>query len=85
MEGTIESKQHTVTIGANATAKAQITAKDVVVLGKVDGNITATAKVEIRPDGTVEGDIVSPTVAIAEGAIFRGSIDMSGSAAESAA
>ena len=85
LEGTIELKQHTVTIGANATAKAQITAKDVVVLGKVVGNITATAKVEIRPNGTVEGDIVSPTVAISEGAVFRGSIDMSGSADESAA
>ena len=85
VDGTIESKQHTVTVGANATAKAQISAKDVIVLGKVDGNIIATSKVEIRPNGTVEGDIVSPTVAIAEGAMFRGSIDMSGDAAESAA
>ena len=85
VDGTIESKQHTVTVGANATAKAQISAKDVIVLGKVDGNIIATSKVEIRPNGTVEGDIVSPTVAIAEGAMFRGSIDMRGDAAESAA
>ena len=80
VEGTIESKQHFVTIGPKATAKVEIFAKNVVVLGKVDGNITASDKVEIRPKGTVKGDIVSPTVAIAEGAMFRGSIDMQATA-----
>ena len=85
VEGIIESKKHMVTIGANGTAKAKISAKDVIVFGNVDGNITASSKVEIRPTGTVAGDIVSPTVAIAEGATFRGSIDMSRSAGESAA
>ena len=50
-------------------------AKDVVVLGKVDGNITASQQVEIDAEGTVESSIVSPTVAIAEGANFRGNLD----------
>ena len=85
VEGIIESKKHMVTIGANGTAKAKISAKDVIVFGNVDGNITASSKVEIRPTGTVAVDIASPTVAIAEGATFRGSIDMSRSAGESAA
>ena len=85
VEGTIESKQHSVVIGPQAAIKAQIFAKDVVVLGKVEGDITASTKIEIRPQGKVEGDLVAPAVAIAEGATFRGSIDMSHQSAESAA
>ena len=56
--------------------KAQVFAKAVIVLGDVTGNITATEKVDIRDGGSVDGDIVSPRVAIAEGAHFRGSVDM---------
>jgi cytoskeletal protein CcmA (bactofilin family) len=51
-------------------------AKSVIVLGEVNGNVTATEKVDIRDNGSVDGDIVSPRVAIAEGAHFRGSVDM---------
>jgi cytoskeletal protein CcmA (bactofilin family) len=46
------------------------------VLGEVTGNVTASDKVDIRDNGSVDGDIVSPRVAIAEGAHFRGSVDM---------
>jgi cytoskeletal protein CcmA (bactofilin family) len=46
------------------------------VLGEVTGNVTASEKVDIRDNGSVDGDIVSPRVAIAEGAHFRGSVDM---------
>ena len=59
VEGTIELKQNTLTIGVNATAKADIVAKDIVVLGKVDENVTASSKVEIGPVGTVEGDMAT--------------------------
>lgn len=76
IEGTIESRLHAVTIGQMGLAKAEILAKEVVVLGKVNGSITASEKVEIWPNGSVQGDVVSPTVTIAEGATFRGSIDM---------
>jgi cytoskeletal protein CcmA (bactofilin family) len=51
-------------------------AKAVIVLGEVNGNVTASEKVDIRDGGSVDGDIVSPRVAIAEGAHFRGSVDM---------
>ena len=51
-------------------------AKAVIVLGEVVGNVTGTEKVDIRDNGSVDGDIVSPRVAIAEGAHFRGSVDM---------
>jgi cytoskeletal protein CcmA (bactofilin family) len=56
--------------------KAQVFAKAVIVLGEVTGNVTATEKVDIRDGGSVDGDIISPRVAIAEGAHFRGSVDM---------
>jgi cytoskeletal protein CcmA (bactofilin family) len=76
VEGKIELKDHVLTIGPNGRIKAQILAKSVIVLGEVNGNVTATEKVDIRDGGSVDGDIISPRVAIAEGAHFRGTVDM---------
>jgi cytoskeletal protein CcmA (bactofilin family) len=76
VEGKIELRQNVLTIGPNGRIKAQIFAKAVIILGEVTGNVTATEKVDIRDNGSVDGDIASPRVAIAEGAHFRGSIDM---------
>ena len=86
-EGRIDLKDNVLTIGPNGKIKAEIFAKAVVVLGEVVGNVTASEKVDIRDHGSVEGDISSPRVAIAEGAHFRGSVDMqrSGAAAKPAA
>ena len=64
------------TIGPNGRIKAQIFAKSVIVLGEIIGNVTASDKVDIRENGSVDGNMVSPRVAITEGAHFRGSIDM---------
>jgi cytoskeletal protein CcmA (bactofilin family) len=76
VEGKIELKDHVLTIGPNGRIKAQVFAKAVIVQGEVTGNVTASEKVDIRDGGSVDGDIVSPRVAIAEGAHFRGSVDM---------
>ncbi len=76
VEGKIELRQHALTIGPNGKIKAQVFAKSVIVLGAVTGNITATESVSLRDSGSVDGDIAAPRVAIAEGAHFRGSIDM---------
>ena len=76
VEGKIELRQHVLTIGVHGKVKSEILAKSVIIIGEVDGNIVATDKVDIRNAGSVDGDIVSPRVAIAEGAHFRGSIDM---------
>ena len=76
VEGTIQLSDHVLTIGPNGRIKAQVFAKAVIVLGEVNGNVTATDKVAIRDNGSVDGDISSPRVAIAEGAHFRGSVDM---------
>ena len=76
VEGTIQLRDHVLTIGPNGRIKAQVFAKTVIVLGEVNGNVSASEKVEIRDGGSVDGDIISPRVAIAEGAHFRGSVDM---------
>lgn len=81
VEGTIQLKDHVLTIGPNGKIKAQVFAKSVIVLGEVIGNVTASDKVDIRDNGSVDGDIIAPRVAIAEGAHFRGSVDMQRKAA----
>ena len=76
VDGKIQLSQHVLTIGPNGKIKAEVFAKSVIVMGEVNGNITATDKINIRENGSVDGDIKAPRVAIAEGAHFRGSIDM---------
>ena len=76
MEGKIELKEHVLTVGPNGKIKAKIFAKVVIVLGEVVGDVTATQKLDIRENGSVDGDVVSPRMAMAEGSHFRGSVDM---------
>jgi cytoskeletal protein CcmA (bactofilin family) len=76
VEGRVELRDHVLTIGPNGRIKAEVFAKAVIVLGEITGNVTASEKVDIRDKGSVDGDIVAPRVAIAEGAHFRGSVDM---------
>ncbi len=76
VDGKIELKQNVLTIGPNGRIKAQIIAKAVVVQGEVTGNITASERIDIRDAGSVDGDLAAPRVAIADGAHFRGGIDM---------
>jgi cytoskeletal protein CcmA (bactofilin family) len=82
VEGKIELRQNVLTIGANGKIKAQIFAKIVIVQGEVQGNITSTERIDIRDNGSVDGDLSSPRIAIADGAHFRGSIDMQRQAAK---
>jgi len=76
VDGRIELRDHVLTIGSHGKIKAEVFSKVVVVFGEVIGNITASEKVDIRDNGSVDGNIVSPRVAIAEGSHFRGSVDM---------
>jgi cytoskeletal protein CcmA (bactofilin family) len=76
VEGTIELRDNVLTIGPNGRVKAQVFAKTVIVLGSVNGDITASERIDIREEGSVDGNIVSPRVAIADGAHFRGSVDI---------
>jgi cytoskeletal protein CcmA (bactofilin family) len=75
-EGTVSLDDHCLTVGADGQVKAEIRARQVVILGAVSGNVVALEKVEIRRSGHVVGDLKAGAVAIEEGAYFKGSIDI---------
>ena len=75
MEGSIRLPNHTLTIGPHADIKAEISAKAVVIMGAVTGNVAAGEKVEIGASGSVTGDIASPRLAIADGGCLRGRVE----------
>ena len=75
-EGTLDFPDHCLTIGPQGKVKSEIRARQVVIHGTVNGKISAGDRVEIRKTGTVVGDIVSATVAIEDGAFFKGSIEI---------
>ena len=75
-EGTISLEDHCLTVGAEGQVKAEIRARQVVILGTVSGNVMTREKVEIRRSGHVVGDLKAGAVAIEEGAYFKGSIDI---------
>jgi cytoskeletal protein CcmA (bactofilin family) len=76
VEGKIVLRDHNLTIGANGRIKAELQAKTVLVVGEVVGNISADDKIEIATSGSVHGDLRAPRVALADGASFKGAIDM---------
>ena len=79
MEGSIRLPDHTLTIGPHADIKAEISAKAVVIMGAVIGNVTARERVEIRATGSVTGEIRSPRLAVADGGYLRGRVEMTDS------
>ena len=76
LEGTIKS-DGIVVIGKAGRVTADIFAREIVIKGEVNGNVTGSEKVEIVPMGVLNGNIISKRVVLAEGAIFKGNIDMS--------
>ena len=80
VEGKIELQDHNLVIGPNGRIKGQINAKNVVVIGKVVGNISAADLVDVKRLGSVVGDIKSARISIAESAYFKGSVDLRRSA-----
>ena len=88
VEGRVEGKISVtkgLRIGPQAQVNAEVKAHHVVIAGRVVGNVVATEKVEILPSGILEGNIRAPKIAIAEGAQFKGSVDMGGKAPVEAA
>jgi cytoskeletal protein CcmA (bactofilin family) len=76
VEGTIESAESKVTIGATGRVQASVKAREVVILGQVQGNVEATDKVDIRREAKLVGDITTARISIEDGALFKGSIDI---------
>ena len=76
VEGKISLQEHNLTVGAHGSVDGEVVAKRVIVMGKVTGNVCATEKVDILEGGRLDGDILSPRLSIADGAHFRGKVDM---------
>src|SRR5688500_11881345 len=80
VEGTIEVGDHGVTVGQSAEVKADLVVKWILISGTVIGDVTATDRVEVKQGATVEGDITTPRLLLAEGAVVNGSVDAAGTA-----
>ena len=76
VEGSINLAGNRVTVGRNGVVAANINAREIVVLGKVRGNLTASDRVDIRSDGSLTGDVVAARISIEDGAFFKGGIDI---------
>ena len=76
VEGNIELRDHSLTIGPNGRVRANIHAKDVVVYGKVDGNVAGNDRVELKRSAVLMGDIATQRIVIEDGAFFKGAIDI---------
>ncbi len=76
IEGTITLQDNRVTIGRNGSVSANVTAKEVVVMGKLHGNVTVSDRVDIRAEGALTGDVVAHRLSIEDGAYFKGSVDL---------
>lgn len=78
VEGTIELGDHSLTIGAGASIKADLVAQTIIISGAVVGNVKASVKVEIQATGSVIGDIATPLLVMADGAVITGRVDVTG-------
>jgi len=76
VEGAINLPGNRVTVGRNGQVGANITAREVVVLGKVRGNVSASDRVDIRAEGSLNGDVAAARISIEDGAYFKGGIDI---------
>ena len=76
VEGTINLPGNRVTVGRNGQVAANIMAREVVVLGKVRGNVNASDRVDIRSEGSLTGDVTAARISIEDGAYFKGGIDI---------
>jgi len=76
VEGSINLPGNRVTVGRNGVVSANITAREVVIIGKVKGNMTASDRVDIRNEGSLTGDVIAQRISIEDGAYFKGGIDI---------
>jgi cytoskeletal protein CcmA (bactofilin family) len=77
MEGSIEVKEHRLTVGPNGRVQAGVKAREIVVLGTINGNVDVSDKIDIRKDARLVGDIKTARIVIEDGAFFKGNIDIS--------
>ena len=85
IEGAIDLKGNQLTLGPNGRVKANISARSAVIHGKLEGNINATDRVDLKQSAIVTGDIVTQRISIDDGAFFKGGVDISRSAGQAQA
>ena len=76
VEGTINIPENRVTIGRNGVVAADVNAREVVIMGKVQGNVICSDRLDIRSDGSVTGDVVVQRISVEDGAILKGSVQV---------
>src|SRR6266498_1421749 len=76
IEGTLTFKDHRVTVGRNGVVQANIAAREVVIMGKVTGNVECSDRVDIRSEGSLTGDVISQRISVEDGAMLRGSVQL---------
>src|SRR5271165_2483567 len=76
VEGTISFPDNRVTVGRNGNVAANITAKEVVIMGKVQGNVECADRLDIRSEGVLSGDVITHRISVEEGAILKGGVEV---------
>jgi len=76
IEGSITVAEHRVTVGRHGAVTANITAREVVIMGKVKGNIQCTDRLDIRGEGSLTGDVVTQRISVEDGAVLKGSVQV---------
>ena len=76
VEGDIELRDHNLTVGPNGRIRANVNAKEIIVHGKVDGNLAGSQRVELKKSAVLVGDIATQRIVIEDGAYFKGGIDI---------
>ncbi len=76
VKGSISLESNSLTVGPDGQIDAEIQARDVKIQGKVSGNVTARDRVEIAKTGSVEGEVTTSRIAVEDGAVFRGSVNI---------
>lgn len=76
IEGSVNLTDNRITIGRNGTVAANIVAREVVIMGKVHGNIQCSDRLDIRSEGSLTGDVVTPRISVEDGAMIKGSVQV---------
>jgi len=76
VEGSINFADHRVTVGRNGIVAANIIAKEVVIMGKVQGNVECADRLDIRSEGVLSGDVITHRISVEEGAILKGGVEV---------
>ena len=76
VEGSINFGDHRVTIGRHGVVNANVTAREVVIMGKVNGNVECSDRVDIRSEGSLVGDVITQRVSVEDGALVKGAVEV---------